>query len=81
MQLAEATSLDRKSGGAEGSAVSPTSAGNAQYYTQTKLSSRPERTRISCHAAMDTAVCAAFVKESRMKIANATKFNRNSGVA
>jgi hypothetical protein len=25
--------------------------------------------------------CAAFVKESRMKFANATKFNRKSGAA
>jgi hypothetical protein len=47
----------------------------------TKLSSRPERTRISCRAALDMATCAAFVKESRMKIANATKLNRKSGVA
>jgi hypothetical protein len=55
--------------------------GNAEFSPQTELSSRPERTRISCHAAPDTAACAAFVKESRMKIANATKFNRKSGVA
>jgi hypothetical protein len=47
----------------------------------THLSSRPERTRISCRAALDMAMCAAFVKESRMKIANATKLNRKSGVA
>jgi len=38
MQLTEAATLDRKSGEAEGSAVSRTSAGNAEYYTQTKLS-------------------------------------------
>jgi len=69
MQLTEAATLDRKSGEAEGSAVSRTSAGNAEYYAQTELSSRPERTRISCHAALDTATCAAFFKESRMKIA------------
>ena len=48
---------------------------------QINLSSRPERTRISCRAALDTATCAAFVKESRMKIDNATEFNRKSGVA
>src|SRR5712672_2455771 len=30
---------------------------------------------------LDMATCAAFVKESRMKIANATKLNRKSGVA
>jgi hypothetical protein len=88
MQLTEAATLDRKSGEAEGSAVPRTSLGNAADYTPTKLSSRPprravgpERTRISCHAALDMATCAAFVKESRMKIANATKFNRKSGVA
>jgi len=81
MQLTEAATLDRKSGEAEGSAVPRTLPGNAEYHTQTKLSSRPERTRISRRAALDTATCAAFVKESRMKIANATKFNRKSGVA
>jgi hypothetical protein len=45
------------------------------------LSSRPERTRISCCAAVDRAACAAFRKESRMKFANATKPNRKSGGA
>jgi hypothetical protein len=39
---------------------------------QKELSSRPERTRISCHANLDIATGAAFVKESRMRIANAT---------
>jgi hypothetical protein len=60
MQLTEAATLDRKSGEAEGSAVPRTSPGNAEYDTQTELSSRlprravgPERTRISCHAALD----------------------------
>jgi hypothetical protein len=43
MQLTEATTLDRKSGEAEGSAVPRTSPGNAEYYTQTKLSSRLPR--------------------------------------
>jgi hypothetical protein len=47
----------------------------------TKLSSRPERTRISCHAALDRAACAAFRKESRMKFADATNLDRKSGVA
>jgi hypothetical protein len=46
-----------------------------------ELSSRPERTRISCHAALDMAASAAFCKESRMKFASATKFDRKSGVA
>jgi hypothetical protein len=45
------------------------------------LSSRPKRTRISCHAALDMTTCAAFFKESRMKFANATKLNRKSGGA
>jgi hypothetical protein len=66
---------------AEGSAVPRTSPGNASSYSQTELSSRPERTRISCHEALDTATGAAFSKESRMKFANATNTNRKSGVA
>jgi hypothetical protein len=41
----------------------------------------PERTRISCHAALKTTACAAFSKESRMKLANATNINRKSGVS
>jgi hypothetical protein len=41
----------------------------------------PERTRISCHAALETTACAAFIKESRMKFANATNINRKSGEA
>jgi hypothetical protein len=43
------------------------------------LSSRPERTRISCHAALDKAVCAALRKESRMEFVNAINLNRKSG--
>jgi hypothetical protein len=56
------------------------SPGNAEFYPQTELSSRPERTRISCHAALETTACAAFSKESLMKFANAN-INRKSGVA
>jgi hypothetical protein len=41
----------------------------------------PERTRISCHAALDRATCAPFSKERRMKLAKATKFNRKSEAA
>jgi hypothetical protein len=48
---------------------------------QEELSSRPERTRISCHAALETTACAAFSKESRMDFASATNTNRKSGVA
>ena len=33
------------------------------------------------YAAMETTACAAFIKESRMKFANATNINRKSGVA
>ena len=36
-------------------------------------------TRITCHATRDTATCAAFIKESRMELASATKTNRKSG--
>ena len=45
------------------------------------LSSRPKRTRISCHAALDKAACAPFREERRMKSDNATKFYRKSGGA
>jgi hypothetical protein len=38
-----------------------------------------ECTRISCCAAVDRAACAAFRKESRMKLANANKPDRKSG--
>ena len=55
--------------------------GNAKYSFQDKLPSRPERTRISCHAALDEAACAPFRKEGRMKCTDATKFHRKSGVA
>jgi len=51
-----------------------------------KLSSRlprravgPERTRISYYAAQAIAANAAFLKESRMKFANATKLYKKSG--
>jgi hypothetical protein len=36
----------------------------------------PWRTWISCHAATDTAACAAFIEESRMQFVSATKPNR-----
>jgi len=32
------------------------------------------------HGAPPTYACAAFIKESRMKLANASKFDRKSGV-
>jgi hypothetical protein len=54
---------------------------NLEFYNTFSLSSRPERTRISCHAALETSACAAFRKESRMKLAYATNINRKSGVA
>ena len=45
------------------------------------LSSRPERTRISCHAVPDKTAYAPFFKERRMMLANATNFYRKSGAA
>jgi hypothetical protein len=51
------------------------------HRSQNKLSSRPERTRISCHAALDKATCAPFRRERRMKFANAIKLDRKSGGA
>jgi hypothetical protein len=49
----------------------------AEYDIQTELSSRPERTRVSCHAALETNACRVFSNESRRKFANATNTNRN----
>jgi hypothetical protein len=46
-----------------------------------ELSSRPERTPISCHAGLDKAACAPFFKERRMMFTSATYFYRKSGVA
>ena len=54
---------------------------NAEYDPLAEVSSRPERTRISCHAALDKAACAPFRKDKRMKRNNVTKFHRKSGVA
>ncbi len=39
------------------------------------------QTRISCDATPDTAACAAFVTESRMRFVNATEFHKKSGKA
>jgi hypothetical protein len=36
---------------------------------------------ISCLAALETATCAAFIKESRMERGSATNTNRKSGTA
>jgi hypothetical protein len=57
--------------------------GNAEEISV--LTSRPgnvfrQRTRISCHAALETTACATFIKESRMKFANAIKIHRKSGI-
>ena len=40
----------------------------------------PQRTRISSYAPPDGTACAAFVKESRMQVDNATNLDRKSGV-
>jgi hypothetical protein len=45
------------------------------------VSSRPERTRISCCAALGKAAYAPFCKERRMKYIKATRFHRKSGGA
>jgi hypothetical protein len=44
-------------------------------------STTEDQVRISCHVALDTAVCAAFATESRMKCANPTRFHRKYGEA
>jgi hypothetical protein len=55
--------------------------GDTGNSSSTELSSRPERTRISCHAAPDKVAYAPFREERRMKSDNATKFYRKSGEA
>jgi hypothetical protein len=55
------------------------SLGNGLLLSTTLSFCHPDRTRISCHAALDGAACAAFFKESSMKCANAIKFHRKSG--
>jgi hypothetical protein len=47
----------------------------------TEVSSRPKRTRISCHAAPEKVAFAPFRKEGRMACISATKFHRKSGGA
>src|ERR1700693_2147684 len=59
MKFADPTKLDRKSGAAEGSAVPRTFLGNVF---------RQSVTRISYRAAPNKSTCAAFLKESRMKL-------------
>jgi hypothetical protein len=44
-------------------------------------STTEDQARISCQVAPDIATCAAFVRESRMRFANATKFHRKAGKA
>jgi hypothetical protein len=63
--------------------VRPSDSPNLPYQTSTPNRSviRPERTWISCHAALDKSTCAPFRKEGRMKCINATKFHRKSGGA
>jgi hypothetical protein len=65
----------------EGSAVTLSQPQSNRKATTLTLSSRPERTRISYCAAPTIAACAAFLKENRMKFANAIKLDRKSGVA
>jgi hypothetical protein len=52
-----------------------------QTTTEDKKVTDSERTRISCHAALDKAACAPFSKERRMMFVSATNFYWKSGVA
>jgi hypothetical protein len=49
--------------------------------TKIEVSSRPKRSRISCHVTLDNAAYAHFRKEGRTKFDSATKFHWKSGVA
>jgi hypothetical protein len=51
------------------------------WSTNSPLSSRPGRTRISYFALLATTTCAALRRESRMQIPNATGLDRKSGGA
>ena len=65
----------------EASAVLPSTIELLMEAPLSPLSSRPERTRISCHAALDKAAYAPFRKEGRMKCTSAIKLHRESGGA
>jgi hypothetical protein len=65
----------------EASAVLPSTIELLMEAPLSPLSSRPERTRISCHAALDKAAYAPFRKEGRMKCTSAIKLHRKSGGA
>ena len=56
------------------------SAPNYRLWLRTGAPGSPQRIRISCYAAPNTTASAAFIKESRMKFANATNLDRKSGV-
>jgi hypothetical protein len=73
MRIANANKFDRKSGGAQRRDLCVDASSWKCFST--------ERTRISCHTALETTAFAAFSKEGRMNCANATNSNRKSGVA
>jgi len=65
MQSTEAATLDRKSGVAEGSAVRLSVFPNSSCQSptpETEVSSRPKRTRISCHAALNKTAMLGLMK-------------------
>jgi hypothetical protein len=77
-RCANATNLDRKSGGVEGSAVTlsqPQSNGKATHLPFVI----PSAPRISYCAVPETITYAAFYNESRKRCANATNLDRKSG--
>jgi hypothetical protein len=55
--------------------------GNAKYSFQDELSSRPERTRISCHAALDKAAYAPFRKGKAHEVHQRHEVPQEIGVA
>jgi hypothetical protein len=65
MHSIEAATLDRKSGEAEGSAVPQAFLGNAEFYLQAELSSRPERSVVE-----RSAVSFFILKRVRLSIFN-----------
>jgi hypothetical protein len=82
-KFANATKFNRKSGEAQRRDLRCALPSNDSCLNHRPQICHPDRSEPGFPATQHspTSTCAAFVKESRMKFANATKFNRKSGEA
>src|ERR1700726_1881769 len=78
MQLTEATTLNRKSGEAEGSAVRPSGASHAPGSNKVVI---PSEAGFTTSQALNTATYVVPPKENHMQLTEATTLNRKSGEA